>query len=65
MFHKQAFLPEEYDRGIVATLPYYEEYFKQIIGIVNTNFHMPITWLFLFKHYTFNCRNISSMFRLP
>ncbi len=45
MFHKQAFLPEEYDRGIVATLPYYEEYFNQIIGIVNTNFHMPITWL--------------------
>lgn len=45
MMQKQAFLPEKYDRGIVATLPYYEEYFKQIVDIVHTVFHIPIEWL--------------------
>ena len=35
---KQAFLPEEYDKSIAATLPYYEEYFKQIADIVTTVF---------------------------
>lgn len=42
MFYKQAFLPEEYDKGIAATLPYYEEYFKQIADIVTTVFQTPI-----------------------
>ena len=42
---KQAFSPEKYDKDIVATLPYYEEYFKQIIDIVHTAFHIPIAWL--------------------
>ena len=45
MLRKQAFSPEKYDKNIVATLPYYEEYFKQIIEIVYTAFHMPIAWL--------------------
>lgn len=45
MFCKQAFLPEEYDKSIVATLPYYEEYFKQIADIVTIVFQSPITWL--------------------
>lgn len=45
MMQKQAFLPEKYDRGIVATLPYYEEYFEQIVDIVHTVFHIPIAWL--------------------
>lgn len=45
MFYKQAFLPEEYDKGIAATLPYYEEYFKQIADIVTTVFQTPIAWL--------------------
>lgn len=45
MFHKQAFLPEEYDKGITRTLPYYEEYFKQIIDIVRTGFSASIDWL--------------------
>ena len=45
MGQKQAFLPEKYDRDIVATLPYYEEYFKQIVDIVHTVFHIPIAWL--------------------
>ncbi len=39
MFYKQAFLPEEYDKGIAAALPYYGEYFKQIADIVT------IVWL--------------------
>lgn len=45
MFCKQAFLPEEYDKSIAATLPYYEEYFKQIADIVTIVFQTPITWL--------------------
>lgn len=45
MLQKQAFSPEKYDKNIVATLPYYEEYFKQIIEIVHTAFHKPVTWL--------------------
>ena len=45
MLWKQAFSPEKYDKNIVATLPYYEEYFKQIIEIVHTAFHIPIAWL--------------------
>lgn len=45
MLRKQAFSPEKYDKNIVATLPYYEEYFKQIIEIVQTAFHIPIVWL--------------------
>ena len=45
MLRKPAFSPEKYDKNIVATLPYYEEYFKQIIEIVHTAFSMPIEWL--------------------
>lgn len=45
MMQKQAFSSEKYDEGIVATLPYYEEYFEQIIDIVHTVFHIPIAWL--------------------
>lgn len=45
MLRKPAFSLEKYDKNIVATLPYYEEYFKQIIEIVRTAFPMPIEWL--------------------
>ncbi len=45
MLRIQAFSPEKYDKNIVATLPYYEEYFKQIIEIVHVAFHVPIVWL--------------------
>lgn len=45
MMGKPAFSPEDYDKNIVATLPCYEEYFKQITDIVRTAFPMPITWL--------------------
>ncbi|RKI43000.1 class I SAM-dependent methyltransferase [bacterium D16-51] len=45
MLRKQAFSPEKYDKNIMAALPYYEEYFKQIIEIVHTAFHIPIAWL--------------------
>ncbi len=41
---KQAFLPEKYDKGIVATLPYYEEYFMQIIDIAQTVLHTCHGW---------------------
>lgn len=42
---KQAFSPEKYDKGIVATLPYYEEYFMQIVDIAQTVLHTPVSWL--------------------
>lgn len=45
MMQKQAFSPEKYDKNIAITLPYYEEYFKQITDIVHTAFPMPVTWL--------------------
>ena len=45
MLHKPAFSPEKYDKNIVATLPYYEEIFQQIIEIVHTAISMPIEWL--------------------
>ncbi len=45
MLRKQAFSPEKYDKNIVAVLPYYEEYFKQIIEIVHMAFSIPIEWL--------------------
>ncbi len=35
MVYKQAFLPEKYDNNIIQTMPYYEEYFRQITDIVN------------------------------
>lgn len=45
MLRKQAFSPEKYDKSIAATLPYYEEYFKQITDIVHSAFSTPVAWL--------------------
>lgn len=45
MFGNHAFIPEEYEKSIATTLPYYEEYFKQIADIVTIVFRTPITWL--------------------
>lgn len=42
---KPAFSPEKYDVEIVAALPYYEEYFKQITDLVRTAFCVPVIWL--------------------
>lgn len=42
---KASFFIRKYDKNIVAALPYYEEYFKQIIEIVHTAFSMPVEWL--------------------
>lgn len=47
MVYKQAFLPEKYDNNIIQTMPYYEEYFRQITDIVNTFFNIPIAWLYI------------------
>ena len=35
----------EYDEKIKKTLPYYEEFYKQVVDIVNIQFHRPMTWL--------------------
>ena len=42
---RQAFSPEKYDTEIVAALPYYEEYFKQIADLVRTPFCVTVIWL--------------------
>ena len=40
-----AFDCAEYDRKIRQTLPYYEEYYRQVIGLVGTVFSRPVSWL--------------------
>lgn len=45
MKHTTAFSSKEYDRKIKQTLPYYEEFYKQIIDVVKCNFNNKISWL--------------------
>ena len=40
-----AFIPEEYDRKIKQTLPYYEEFYKQIADVVKCLYTGKISWL--------------------
>lgn len=40
-----AFNAIEYDEKIKRTLPYFEEFYKQVIDIVNIHFGGPVTWL--------------------
>lgn len=35
----------EYDTEIIRTLPYYEEFYKQVINIVLNNTSNPLKWL--------------------
>lgn len=46
-FHDNAsaFYAVEYDEKIKMTLPYYEEFYKQVIDIVKLRFDKPLTWL--------------------
>ncbi len=45
MKHTTAFSSKEYDRKIKQTLPYYEEFYKQIINVVKCHFDNQISWL--------------------
>ena len=40
-----AFNSFEYDRKIRQTMPYYEEYYRQIIELVKTVYKSPVNWL--------------------
>ena len=40
-----AFIPEEYDRKIKQTLPYCEEFYKQIVDVVKCLYTEKVSWL--------------------
>ena len=40
-----AFCAEEYDEKIKKTLPYYEEFYRQVIDVVKAKFDRPVKWL--------------------
>lgn len=40
-----AFNAEEYDSKIKMTLPYYEDFYKQVVDIVKIRFEKPVKWL--------------------
>lgn len=40
-----AFQASEYDRKIKTTLPYYEEFYKQVVDAVKIHLDKPLTWL--------------------
>lgn len=43
--NKSAFNSSEYDRKIKQTLPYYDEFYKQIVELVKTFHHNAVRWL--------------------
>lgn len=45
MKHTAAFSAQEYDKKIKQTLPYYEEFYKQIIDVVKCQFERSVSWL--------------------
>ena len=45
MDNKSAFDSGEYDRKIKQTLPYYDVFYKEVIELVKTLHHSPVTWL--------------------
>lgn len=45
MKHTTAFSAREYDKKIKQTLPYYEEFYKQIIDVVKCKFDCSVSWL--------------------
>lgn len=40
-----AFNAKEYDEKIKKTLPYYEEFYEQVIDVVRVHFDRPLDWL--------------------
>lgn len=43
--NKSAFSSSDYDRKIKQTLPYYDDFYKQVIGLVKIMKPNPVTWL--------------------
>lgn len=43
--NRSAFSADEYDRKIKMTIPFYEEFYKQVIDIVKVYFDIPVKWL--------------------
>lgn len=43
--NKSAFYSREYDRKIKQTLPYYDDFYEQVIGLVKTFNYSAIKWL--------------------
>ena len=43
--NKSAFGPSEYDRKIKQTLPYYDEFYKQVIDLVKIFQNSEVKWL--------------------
>ena len=40
-----AFCEAKYDEEIRKTLPYYEDFYKQVVDIVKIQFNRPLAWL--------------------
>lgn len=40
-----AFASDEYDKKIRQTLPFYEEFYNQITGLIKTVYDKPVSWL--------------------
>ncbi len=43
--NKCAFNSNDYDRKIIQTLPYYDEFYKQVIDLVKILNHNAVRWL--------------------
>lgn len=43
--NKSAFSSSDYDRKIAQTLPYYEQFYEQVIELVKVYNHNPVRWL--------------------
>lgn len=40
-----AFCAAKYDEEIRKTLPYYKDFYKQVVDIVKIQFNSPLAWL--------------------
>ena len=40
-----AFMPQEYDKKIKQTLPYYEEFYKQIVNVIKSYYNRKVSWI--------------------
>lgn len=43
--YKSAFNPKDYDRKIASTLPYYEDFYKQVSDVLHCHFNSNLSWL--------------------
>lgn len=43
--NNSAFSSDSYDEKIKQTLPYYEEFYEQVVELIKTFHHHPVSWL--------------------